>query len=284
MAMDRQEFLDLGPAHALGLLDGEDLLRFEKALAKANPETLAAYREAVNIAANLSLAAPEESLSPSVLDTLMARIASTPGVAASAPAASAPAASAPGSAKHRIAWIIPFRFAPTVAVGLAIVTLGLLAYVASLQENMGRIKTVVAESSVRIQVLEDSLAQREAMLEVIKSNQMQMVVMNGLEADPGGYGKIIWDPVRKQAILHVSNLPAQPADKDYQLWVIRDKVPVDAGVFQVRGNRQGQGGELYKIDDLVESDKSRISAFAITLEPKGGLKQPSGKMYLLGSI
>ncbi|MDQ3002173.1 MAG: anti-sigma factor, partial [Fibrobacterota bacterium] len=277
MAMNRQEFLDLVPAYALGLLDGEDLVRFEKAMANADPEMLAAYRDAVNTAADLSLAAPEESLSPSVLDTLMARIASTPGAAASAPAASAPAASAPAasapvSAKHRIAWIVPFRFAATVAVGLALVTLGLLAYVASLQENMGRIKTVVAESSVRIQVLEDSLAQRVAMLEVIKSNQMQMVVMNGLEADPGGYGKIIWDPVRKQAILHVSNLPAQPADKDYQLWVIRDKVPVDAGVFQVRGNRQGEGGELYKIDDLVEADKSRISAFAITLEPKGGLK------------
>jgi hypothetical protein len=64
----------------------------------------------------------------------------------------------------------------------------------------------------------------------------------------------------------------------------RDKVPVDAGVFQVRGGSQGRGGKLYKIDRLVEADKNRINAFAITLEPKGGLKQPSGKMYLLGSI
>jgi anti-sigma-K factor RskA len=277
MAMDKREFLDLCPARALGLLDGEDLVRFERELAKADPEMLAAYREAVNTAANLSLAVPDAPLSPSVLDTLMTRIGP-------APAAPAPAAPAAGSAKPRIAWIVPFRFAATVAVGLAIVTLGLLAYVASLQENMGRFKSVAAESSRRIQVLEDSLAQREAMLEVLKSNQMQMVVMNGQEAGPSGYGKIIWDPVHKKAILHVSNLPAQPADKDYQLWVIRDKVPVDAGVFQVRGGSQGRGGELYKIDRLVEADKNRINAFAITLEPKGGLKQPSGRMYLLGSI
>ena len=122
----------------------------------------------------------------------------------------------------------------------------------------------------------------EGLLDVIRSNKMEVVVMNGLEADPSGYGKIIWDPVNKKAILHISNLPKQPSNKDYQLWVIRDKKPVDAGLFQVSDNRSG--GQLYKIDNLVESNRSRINAFAVTLEPKGGVPQPTGKMYLLGSI
>ena len=270
MAMDGQEFLDLCEGHALGLLEGEDLDRFEKALASATPEMLAAFREAVATAANLSLAAPEAPLSADVLERLMARV-------------EGPAATpvAPQPAKTRIAWVLPFRLAASLAAGLAIVSLGLLAYVASLREHLGRAGTAVAESRNRIEALEDSLAQN-AMLDVLKSAQMQMVVMNGQAADPAGYGKILWDPIRKKAILHISNLPAQPADKDYQLWVIRDKIPVDAGVFQVKGNRDG--GELYKIDRLVESDRARINAFAITLEPKGGLPRPSGKMYLLGSI
>jgi len=34
----------------------------------------------------------------------------------------------------------------------------------------------------------------------------------------------------------------------------------------------------------IASDRTRINAFAVTLEPKGGLPQPSGQMYLLGSI
>ncbi|HKP95244.1 MAG TPA: anti-sigma factor [Fibrobacteria bacterium] len=280
MAMDRQEFLDLCPVHALGLLDGEDLARFREALGKAQAsadrELLAAHRDAVNAAANLSLAAPEAPLSPRVLGRLMARV--------EGPAAPAPSAPGTGSfpARPRIAWILPFRIAAAVAAGLTLVAAGLFSYAASLRENLGRAAAVVAESRGRIQALEDSLAQKNAMLDVLKSADMQMVVLAGQEADPAGYGKIIWDPARKKAILHISNLPVLPADKDYQLWVIRDKQPVDAGVFQVKGNREG--GELYKIDRLVESDKSRINAFAITLEPKGGLPQPSGKMYLLGSI
>ncbi|MDB5106553.1 MAG: anti-sigma-K factor RskA [Fibrobacteres bacterium] len=280
MAMERREFLDLCPAHALGLLDGEDLARFERELASADPEMLAAYREAVNAASNLSLAAPPAPLSPAVLDTLMQRVQAAKAGTGSIASRSAPGGSRPEG--PRIAWIFPFRIAASVAVGLALLSLGLIAYASSLRKDMSEIKTVVAEDRRRIVALTDSLAQKEAMLEVLKSDQMQMVVMKGQEADPVGYGKIIWDPVRKQAILHVSRLPAQPADKDYQLWVIRDSKPVDAGVFRVSGNRKD--GELYKIDRLVETDRGRINAFAITLEPKGGLPQPSGKMYLLGSI
>lgn len=277
--MDRSEFLELCEARALGMLDGEDFSRFRAALLSADAGMKAAYAEAVRAAAQLSLAAPEAPLSPAVLDKLMQRVAAS-NTAAAAPATPS-AASAPG-VKTRIAWVLPFRIAAGVAVGLALVSLGLLAYSNSLRDGMNRAAIVAADSRRRIEALEDTLAQREAMLEVLKSSQMQMVVMKGQEADPAGYGKIIWDPIRKRAILHVSNLPAQAADKDYQLWVIRDSKPVDAGVFQVKGSREG--GELYKIDSLVEADKNRINAFAITLEPKGGLPQPSGKMYLLGSI
>ncbi len=291
MAMDRQEFLDLCPAYALGLLDGDDLARFRKALAAADTELLAAYRAAAHTAANLSLAAPEAELSPQVLARLMARIeapasgsvgpqgaraATRPGPASGAPG---PASSGPAT---RIAWLIPFRFAVGTAVALVLACLGLIAYVAALHQGLDRAQIAASAGRARIQALEDSLARSEAMLAVIKSAQMQMVALKGQDVDPVGYGKIIWDPVARKAILHVSNLPPEPADKDYQLWVIRDSKPVDAGVFQVKGSRPD--GELYKIDNLVEADRSRISAFAVTLEPKGGLTQPSGKMYLLGSI
>lgn len=277
MAMDRQEFLDLCPAYALGLLDGDDLARFRAALDSADAPMLAAYREAAHAAADLSLAAPAADLSPKVLDRLMAGIEAGPR-----PPRAAAAPTVPSPRKPRIAWVIPFGIASGISVALAILVVGLIGTVSSLREGLGKAGAAVAQGRARIEALEDSLARSEAMLAVIRSSQMQMVVMKGLEADTAGYGKIIWDPVAKRAILHVSNLPPQAADKDYQLWVIRDQKPVDAGVFQVKGSRKD--GELYKIDKLVEADRSRINAFAITLEPKGGLPQPSGKMYLLGSI
>ncbi len=266
MTMDKKEFLNLAEVFALGLIDGQDCVRFRQALASADEEMLEAYNAAVQSTVNLSLAAPEMPLSSSVLDKLMTRIEP---VQVPAP-------------KVRIAWIMPFRIAAFTTACLALVTVGLVSYVNYLRAGKESLQSQVAVSHVKIQMLQDSLSQKEAMLDVIRSNQMQVVVMNGQEVNPTGYGKIIWDPVGKKAILHVSHLPKQSSDKDYQLWVIRDKVPVDAGVFQVADN--SKNGQLYKIDQLAEADKSHINAFAITLEPKGGVKQPSGKMYLLGSI
>lgn len=303
MAMDRQEFLDLCPAYALGALEPEDRERFRLSLADADAEMKAAYAHAMHLAANMSFAAPHAELSPDVEQKLMARIlgqtsqaaAAQPAKPAVVPAPPRPAAAMPPRApipmEPEESWLdrlfggsrFRFRLTAGVAFAAAAMSLGLLAYVSTLRTTLGTQQASLTDKSMRIQALEDTLAQKEALLDVIRSNQMQVAVMTGQAADPAGYGKIIWDPVRKMAILHVSNLPPVPTGKDYQLWVIRDKKPVDAGVFQVRASVH-QGGELYRIDKLVESDRARINAFAVTLEPKGGVPQPTGQMYLLGSI
>jgi anti-sigma-K factor RskA len=287
-AMDRQEFLDLAPAYALGALEAADRARFLQALADADHEMKAAYAQAMGMVANLSLAAPHAELSPSVEHRLMARIRNAPQAgAAPAPGARPVPEAAKRDEPGRLDRLINdyrfrFRLAAGVAFAAAALSVGLISYSSSLRGTLGVQHAVLSANSKRIQALEDTLAQKEALLDVIRSNQMQVAVMSGQAADPSGYGKIIWDPVRKMAILHVNSLPPAPAGKDYQLWVIRDKTPIDAGVFQVKGNRKD--GELYRIDNLAEGDRSRINAFAVTLEPKGGLPKPSGAMYLLGSI
>jgi anti-sigma-K factor RskA len=79
--------------------------------------------------------------------------------------------------------------------------------------------------------------------------------------------------------LQVSRLPALPRNKDYQLWVIKGKTPISAGVFSVSDTT----ANFFRIDGLAVTDPREISAFAVTLEPKGGLPAPTGDMYLAGS-
>jgi anti-sigma-K factor RskA len=114
---------------------------------------------------------------------------------------------------------------------------------------------------------------------VLQSKKIEIVIMNGLDVNPAGYGKIIWDPERKAAILQISNLPPVAQDKDYQLWVIKDNKPISAGVFSVE---EKDKQNFFKIEELVVSNRKDINAFAVTLEPKGGVPQPTGDMYLLG--
>ncbi len=276
MALNKQEFLDLCPAYALGALEGEELELFRHAMSEADAEMKTALREALSMAENLSLAAPEAAPSPSVKERLMSQI-QREAAPRTAPVFSFEKPAEP-SWLERLFPSSP-RFGFAAACTLLVLSAGLLAAVFSLNKHLHRQQIALRNSQTRIVALETSLSQKNAMLEVLRSKQMQVVVMSGLDVNPSGYGKVLWDPERKVAVLHVS-LPPEAADKDYELWVIRDNKPVDAGVFQVRPGLQD--GQLYKIDHLVETDKAHIDAFAVTLEPKGGKPQPTGQMYLLG--
>jgi anti-sigma-K factor RskA len=74
-----------------------------------------------------------------------------------------------------------------------------------------------------------------------------------------------------------TGLPAPPEGKAYQLWAIAGtNAPVSAGVFTV--DASGTGSLAVRPLPGV----STVNAFAVTLEPAGGLPAPSGDMYLLG--
>lgn len=109
---------------------------------------------------------------------------------------------------------------------------------------------------------------------------MNLILMAGLDVNPDGYGKIIWDPENDRALLQVANLPKPPEDKDYQLWLIKDdQSPISAGVFSFA---QPSTDLFFKIDQLNQDPSELSNTFAVTMESKGGVPQPTGDMYLAG--
>ena len=104
--------------------------------------------------------------------------------------------------------------------------------------------------------------------------------MGGLEPSPSAFGRLFLDESTSNAVLQIAELPATPDDKDYQLWIIRDGEPVSAGLFSLDRDRENY---YLSIENFVEQDLSLIAAVAITIEPKGGMPQPTGDMFLIGT-
>jgi len=157
------------------------------------------------------------------------------------------------------------------AFGVAAAVIGFGVYVNSLRQTS-------QEQETQIAALKGDIARQQELLAWLKSPQVTIVVMNGLEPSPQGHGKILWDSTRQKALLYVTNLPPPPGDKDYQLWQIVNNKPISAGVFNVRTD----GAGFFKVDPVDVTDLKQINAFAVTLEPKGGVPQPTGQMYLMG--
>jgi anti-sigma-K factor RskA len=88
---------------------------------------------------------------------------------------------------------------------------------------------------------------------------------------------VLFDPEAGRGYLWVHALPPDPAGKDYQLWAIIDGKPVSAGVFSVGTD----GTALVPLAGVGPEHK--VGAFAVTLEPAGGVLEPTlSEMVLMG--
>ena len=123
--------------------------------------------------------------------------------------------------------------------------------------------------------LRKALVQRDDMLTFLRSAHVKVVSLSGVESAKSAGAFLLYDNETKKAFFYAFNMPPLPPGKTYQLWAIVDK-PMSAGTF---GTDSGHKSRVV-LKDLP--DLSRISKFAVSLEPEGGRPQPTGTIYLAG--
>lgn len=110
-------------------------------------------------------------------------------------------------------------------------------------------------------------------MNIVSSPDYIAITMKGAAVSPSSTSIVFWDKSNGDLYLSATNLPAAPAGKQYQLWALKDGKPIDAGVFDMKGN-------LQLMRNIGEAD-----AFAVTLEPKGGSVSPTlSALYVLGTV
>lgn len=113
---------------------------------------------------------------------------------------------------------------------------------------------------------------------VIQSKYSEPVALHGLAAAPDAAAKIFWmKNTTHEVYIDPSNLPDPPAGKQYQFWGIVDGKAVDGGLIVIT-----KKGDKYRIQKMKNFGNAQ--AFAVTLEPAGGMPQPTGDMYVMGKL
>lgn len=277
--LHNEQFEELCAGYVLNALDENEREQFEQMLEDATEEQQRLYQKLSSAANQLAFAADENEPLESLRDRLMAQIRADAGEKPASSAASATTIEKEQDQedKNTFSWA---TFSAAAAFALLIVSLSLLFYSFNLSFQIKNQESTITDQQTEITELEDEIQQKEEMLAILGSHEVDMVVLSGLEINPEGFGKVIWDADNRQALLQVANLPPVPTDKDYQLWIIRDNEPVSAGVFAVSDSTDN----FFKIEGMAAADEQSANAFAITREPKGGMDQPTGSMYLLGDL
>lgn len=135
------------------------------------------------------------------------------------------------------------------------------------------LKAQAEVDSLKSKATQDSLSILDCnrQLQSIRSQGVQRINLKGTNKTPMAMAAIYYDTIGKRTWLDVVDLPETPKERQYQLWAIVAGKPVDLGVFDLDSTIT-----LKEIQYVEE-----VQAFAITLEPRGGLPSPSMDMMIV---
>lgn len=110
----------------------------------------------------------------------------------------------------------------------------------------------------------------------LASPDTRTIALTGQQVSPSASARVFLEPKQRRAVVFFYNLPANAADKSYQLWILRgdQPKPQSAGVFDVTS-----GAASISIENLPLA--TEIKGLAVTLEPKGGVAQPTNTNFFV---
>jgi anti-sigma-K factor RskA len=237
VAQTHEDFAELAGLYVLGALSEAERKAFE-AHASSCAACAAEIRELTPVSSALAHLAPSETPSPEVRQRIMASIRQQGSVKVDRPAPRR------GTV---VAWL-------AVAASLAL-AVALASYALQLRRNANVDRLATA---------------------VLAAPDLVRIDLAGQQVAPTASARAFWS--RSQGLVFTaSNLPAAPAGRGYQLWVLSSQpAPMSAGMLTSDAN--GRLSTTIK----TPVDMPQPVAMAVTLEPEGGVPAPTGEKYLVG--
>jgi anti-sigma-K factor RskA len=285
-------FKDSVAAYALGALEADERRACDAHLAEpiAHDGCREALADALESAAALGAALPPMPPGDGVWRAIEREIGAAPAAPAGAatsralPPASPPAsrpASAPrrGARRELVAWTLAVA-ASVLAFVLGMEYRASERRLATLDRELASASSAERDRQICLRQLATarvSLREKEAALALLVDPGTQLVQL-AAQGDEPYHASALLNPARTSAMILARDLAPQQG-KDYQLWLIRGDEKIPAGILRA----SPEGATLARIgEDVLRG--GRPDAFAVTVEPQGGMPQPTGPIVLLGKV
>jgi anti-sigma-K factor RskA len=254
----RDEDLEL---YALGSLPEEEGAAV-KAHASACAQCASKLSEALGRSALLGLSVPQQTPPPAAKEKLFARIAAA---REGRPSGSLIARQAERPARRLWNWVLVPAF-----LALALISL-LLSW--QNRRLVGELQSARHDT----RRLERDKQRFEDLTRILASPDTVTIKLAGTDDAPRATGFVKYNGRLGVVLYSAEQLPALPAQKTYQMWLVpTNGNPINAGIFQ---SEDSAGGLLSAQVPANTTPK----AFAVTVEPAGGVPQPTGPKVLLGA-
>ena len=270
------ELRELAPLYALGALSAAERRAVEQHLAEpiAHEGCAEAVPDAVEAASLLALALPPVAPPAGGWEALEASLTveSRPTRRLAAP---------PRRDVRR------FLEGRALVVGLALLLVavgGVRVYRWNVEQQ--RVESVKARMAEQDESLRGCLGELLAMkrqltlqqmaLDLLERPNTQMVSL-AVQGKESYRANVILNQADKKAVIIAGALREQK-DRDYELWIIRGQEKIPAGLLH--GDENGRA--VAEVDSKLLT--GGVDAFAVTIEPEGGGKSPTGPIVLVGAV
>ncbi|OQW52850.1 MAG: hypothetical protein A4S09_08375 [Proteobacteria bacterium SG_bin7] len=151
--------------------------------------------------------------------------------------------------------------------------------IAELDKRSTETTQMMAAKDKEMSDMKVATAQGQEMMAFMQTTDLKVAELKGMTPYPQGRAKVMFSPKSKMVYIHITNVPIPPANKDYQLWMMEGSKAVSAGVLPMIA-----GNSLVKVTMGMVVPTNRLSAFIVTLEPKGGVVKATGPAFLKGNV
>lgn len=250
--MNHEQLKELCALYVLDALEAEETSAFEAHLTDGCPECETELAELRRVSTGLAISVPQVEPDPAVKARLMERVEMARPL-------------------RRPVYRSVASWFP-VAAAAAILAILLLGW-----QTLG-LRRQLADQQAQIADLTAQLESEREISRLLASAASRIFELAGTEARPDANARVLWDTGDGVWYLYVNNLPPLAEDQTYQLWFLVDGAPRSAGIL-----RTDEVGSAF-LRVRVPSDVGAVGAAAISLEPAGGVPQPTGPILLLGNV
>jgi anti-sigma-K factor RskA len=248
---------DLAPLFAIGVLDGPDRDDFAVHILSGCPRCERSVRGWHRVLSGLAWTVFEGS-----------------------PAASGPRRLRSAAASDAVRGVPPRGRNPGKWLALAATVLLALAGL----DDAARRRELAQAARLRVRLPAENFRRREEIAgqalraRFLEDPDIQAISLTGPAHRPGARGRVVFSPRARRAIFLSAALAPLGAKRQYELWFLSGGKVIPAGTFDP-SERNATVFESAPVPEGIAVEK-----FAVSIEPRGGVPQPTGTIVMAGGI
>jgi anti-sigma-K factor RskA len=244
--------------YAIGALDAGERREMEAHI-KTCMDCARRLAAAQGRAAVFALAAPQEIPPARIKQQLMSRVREQSG--------------GKTPAKKRSS-LVTLWSRPVTAWSLVAVFAGMAAFFAITSYHLNEAVHQYRETEAAQRA---TIARANSILAILSARDTEGITLTALPEKPQPTGRVLYHP-EHGLIFYAQNMPAPPPDRVYQLWLVPPHGdPISAGIF----SPDAKGTASIVLPPLPKGVPAK--AFAVTVEPEGGVPKATGPKVLAGT-